>query len=120
MAMNPPVIPPTTTDVMLLETERGAAALVSCVVNFGDDDLGVSGIVEVVENDDDVLQACVVITAEVVTEVHVQSAVVDSSGIGCVVAVVAVVSGRVVVTSGHESAFSSVYNYYIKLLIMSS
>ncbi len=67
--MTPPVIP--TTDVMLLETESGAAA-------------------------EDVTEA--------------QSAVVDSSS---VVAVEAVVDGRVVEASGHESTCSSVYQYII-------
>ena len=43
--MIPPTIPPTTTDVMPLETESGTATRVSCVVV--NDVLGVSGVVAV-------------------------------------------------------------------------
>ena len=49
--MTPPMIPPTMTDVMPLETESGTATPVSCVVAI--DVLGVSGVV-----DFDVLPAC--------------------------------------------------------------
>ena len=49
--MIPPMIPPTMTDVMPLETESGSATHVSCVVAV--DILGVSGVVDV-----DVLPAC--------------------------------------------------------------
>ena len=42
-----------------------------------------------------------------VTEAQLQSVIIGSSGIDGVVTVVAVVDGRVVETSGHESAFSS-------------
>jgi hypothetical protein len=79
MAIIPPMIPPTTTDVMLLamETGRSADIHVSCVV--GDDDLGV----------------CIV-------------------GID----VAAVVDRKLVGTSGHASAFSSVHNNNVVIVIL--
>ena len=85
--MTPPMIPPTTTDVMPLETESGSATCVSCVIavdvlevpsgvvaveSFSvlmcvvvSEDLVVGGIVVIDENDDDddVMLACVVVTA---------------------------------------------------------
>ena len=96
MAMAPPMIPPAMTDVMLLETENGTATRVSCVVAI---DVLVS-----------VLACVVVAVARDVTETHVQlqSVVIGSSGIGCVVTVAAVVDGTVV-ESGQESAPSSVH-----------
>ena len=53
----------------------------------------------------------VVAVARDVTEAQLQSVVIGSSGIGCVVTVADDIDGRVVVleTPGHESAFSSVY-----------
>ena len=44
-----------------------------------------------------------------VTEAQLQSTVIGSSGIACVVTVTAVVDGRAVETSGQDSAFSSVH-----------
>ena len=83
--MLPPTIPPTTTDVMPLETETGTATLVSCIVAIEyfsvpmravvSDTLGISGVVD---------EGIVMLTAAVVDE-------------------------RVVETLGHESAFSSVH-----------
>ena len=59
MAMTPPMILPTTTDVMPLETESDSATRVSCAISV--DVLGVSGVVAVDENDDDdVMLSCVV------------------------------------------------------------
>ena len=88
--MIPPMIPPTTTDIMPLETESGTATHVSCVVDVFEvsgivaveafsvlicvlvvsEDLGVgaSGIVVVDENDDDdVMLSCVVSGQEFAT-----------------------------------------------------
>ena len=45
--MIPPMIPPTTTDVMPLETESGSATRVSCVIAVDVFKLGVLGIVAV-------------------------------------------------------------------------
>ena len=45
-----------------------------------------------------------------VTEERLQSARIGSSGIACVVTIADGVGGKVVGTSGHESAFSSVHN----------
>jgi hypothetical protein len=143
MAMIPPVIPPTTTDIMLLETENGAATRVSCVVAVEtssmlacvvvSEDVGISDLVDVDDDDDDVTLACVVAAAGVDPVMPVGTVVVSvlacvvvsmardvieaqpdvtGSGIACVVTVAAVVGGRsrVVGTSGHESAFSSMHN----------
>ena len=61
-----------------------------------------------------------------VTEAQLQSIGIGSSGIACVVTVVAGVDGRVVETSGHESAFSSVHinniivNYKLLTKLLSS
>ena len=131
MAIIPPTIPPTTTDVMPLETESGSATHVSCVIAI--DVLGVSSGVEIFsvlmyvlvvsedlvvgasdivtvddenENDDDEVVAAVVAVARDVTEAQLQSVVVGSSGIACVVTVGAVVDGM---ESGQESALSSVH-----------
>ena len=176
--MIPPTIPPTMTDVIPLETESSSATRVSCVdavdvlgvsgvvavesfsvlmcvVVSEDLVIGVSGIIVVDESDgdDDVMLACVLVTAgdpvmlqlgtvivvsvlarhcvtvavaRDVTEAQLQSVVIGSSGIACVVTVVAGVDGRVVETSGHESAFSSVHinniivNYKLLTKLLSS
>ena len=51
--------------------------------------------------------------ARVMTETQLQSVVIGSSGIPCVVTVAAVIDG-IVMESGQESAPSSVHNNYYK------
>ena len=70
IAMNPPMILPVMTAVMLLETERGVHVAISCdiaaesfsvLVVSGDSDIAVVVVVDD-DDEDDVMLACVVVT----------------------------------------------------------